>query len=72
MGGSHNFYPPPSTASPNSRGGFGGDNYGGGYQTSTSAFSMDPREDRSRKNWRLINQAKEVIRKENEREAKMA
>ena len=63
------------TKSPSNRGGYGGDSayntHGAGYNTNYSAVSMDPREERSRKNWRLIAQAKEVIRMEREREEKM-
>ena len=58
MSGSNMYEMPRHAASPSSRGGFGGDSayntYGGAYQTNYSAFSMDPREERSRKNWRLI------------------
>lgn len=36
-----------------------------------SAFSMDPREEKSRKNWRLINQAKAVMARERHREEKI-
>ena len=67
MGGSTTYGGASSmTASP-TRGdqGFNNSNYGG------SAFSMDPREEKSRKNWQLINKAKQVMAREREREEKM-
>ena len=68
-----------STMSPNKGTGFpGGDNafrsfYGEeskSYDWKDSQFSGDPREDRARRNWRLINQAKLVMQKQRNIEEK--
>lgn len=43
---------------------------GGGLQSTQSAFSLDPREERSRKTWDLINRVKGYRRLEEERNEK--